>query len=127
MKKSDFWKSKYIKPDDLNGKPVTLTIKSVKREALKTNGREDAKPVMYFAEAQKGLILNMTNFDSAVDLTGEGDTEKWPGHRIELYPSTVEVSGEVKPCIRIREPSQGDLLDKPPPGVAGDLNDPIPF
>jgi len=132
MRKSDFWKSKYIKAEDLGDKPTVLTIKSVSSEMLRTNGREDCKPIIRFEHAQKGLVLNLTNWDTIVDITGEEDTDRWPGHRVELYASTVEVSGETKPCVRIRAPEQGELSSAAkkadvPKSLRGDMDDEIPF
>ena len=108
MKKSDFWKGKHIKAEDL-AEPVTLTIETVKAETLKFNGREERKPVVYFERAQKSLPLNMTNFDALVELTGADNTDEWPGHRVEVYATTTEMNGETKPCVRLREPAQGEL------------------
>jgi hypothetical protein len=136
MKRSDFWKSKYIKPEDLNSKPVTLVIESVRRETLKANGREEVKPVVYFKGTQQALPLNMTNWDSIADLTQEGDTEKWPGRSVELFQTEVEVQGVMRPCIRIRAPAQADMQlaaktpNLPPAPKAppkSDMDDEIPF
>jgi hypothetical protein len=72
----------------------------------------------------------MTNWDAIAAICGD-DTEDWPGHRIELYPTTTPLRGEIKDCIRIRPPRQKDLPQQPkakpltPP--ADDMDDDIPF
>ena len=129
MRKSDFFKSRYIKAEDVEEQPVTLVIESVRREAFKHNGREEHKPVVFFAKAGKGLILNLTNWDAVAELCGEDDPEKWAGTPVELFASTVEVGGAIKPCVRVRRPS-GELALKPPkvPAALDDgLDEPIPF
>ena len=63
--------------------------------------------------------------------TGEDDSDQWPGHRIEIYPTTTTMQGKTVDCIRIRPPAQRELPKvKPPapkPPVADDVDDEIPF
>jgi hypothetical protein len=135
--KSKAFPSKWLKPDELKGKPYVLTIDRVGQESMKFNGKSQEKTVVYFKGTNKGLILNLTNFESIEKITGQGDTDDWPGHAIEVYPTTVEMKGVETDCIRVRAPAQGDILaaaakppDLPPAPQApplGDLNDDIPF
>jgi hypothetical protein len=73
----------------------------------------------------------MTNWDAVAEITGEDDTEKWPGHKVELYPTTTEMKGKIVDCIRIRAPAQGELKSaakkKPAKPVTDDMDDAIPF
>ena len=129
MKRHDRYPSKYLKAEDLP-EPVTLTIKAVKDETLKFDGRESKKPVLHFKETGKTFPLNVTNWDSIADITGEDDDSKWPDHRAEFYASTTEVRGDTKSCVRIRAPAQGELSDtakKVPKSLRGDMDDEIPF
>ena len=132
-KRDDVFPSKYLKAGDLNGKPFTATIVSAPIETLKTpDGKEDPKTVLYFRGAKKTLPLNRTNWDSVADICG-GDTDDWPGHKVELYPTTTEMKGKVVDCIRIRAPEQGELKaaatkKRSPTKAAGDdMDDAIPF
>ena len=134
MKRDDIFPSKYLKAADLAGKPVVVTITSADLEHLKNgSGEEQAKTVLSFAGGKKTLPLNMTNWDSVADICGD-DTADWVGKRIELYPTTTTLKGEVKPCIRIRPPPQRELPALKPHPVApaapakrGDMDDEIPF
>ena len=85
----------------------------------------------YFKGAKKTLPLNATNWDAVAAATGEDDTDRWPGHAIELYPTTTTMQGKTVDCIRIRPPAQRELPKvKPPapkPPVADDMDDEIPF
>ena len=62
-----------------------------------------------FKGAKKTLPLNLTNWDAVADITGEDDSDKWPGHAIELYPTTTAMKGKPVACIRIRPPAQREL------------------
>jgi hypothetical protein len=57
--------------------------------------------VLHFKGARQTLPLNMSNFDAVAAICGD-DTDHWPGHKIELYPSTTALGGQMVPCIRIR-------------------------
>ena len=131
-KRNVVFPSKYLKASDLNGKPVDRSIESAPLETLKTlEGKEQTKTVLYFKGAKKGLPLNLTNWDAVADATGEDDTDRWPGHRIELYPTTTTMQGKTVDCIRIRPPAQRELPKVNPPApkppVADDMDDEIPF
>jgi hypothetical protein len=114
-KRDDLFPSKYLKAADLKGKPHVLKI--------------DEAPVEIFKNGGKPLPLNMTNFDSVADIAGD-DTEDWPGHSIEVFPSTTELRGKTVDCVRIRKPPQGTLIPPragPKPSPKQDLEDEIPF
>ena len=78
----------------------------------------------------------MTNWDSVAEIAGD-DTIDWPGHRVELFPSTTTMKGSTVGCIRIRPSRQRDLLPrpqppqkpkaKPPTPPDNDMSDDIPF
>ena len=130
-KRDDVFPSRFLKCADLNGKPVVVTIESAPIETLKNGKGEESKTVLYFRKTKKALPLNRVNWDSVCDITGEADTENWPDHRIELFPTTTEMKGETVPCIRIRAPAQREFpKPKPPapkPPLADELDDEVPF
>jgi hypothetical protein len=127
--------TKWLKPGDLNGQPITLTIERVVLERLVFKGKAQQKLVAYFEGTGKSLTINATNFDSLVEITGEGDSDKWAGHVMEAYPTTCEVDGETFAAIRVRAPEQADLLaakapnlpPAPAPKGVSDMDDEIPF
>lgn len=90
----------YLKAADFP-EPRTVTMT---RCVLEDIGKEkDEKPVLYFHElAERGLVLNKTNFTSIAELCGE-DSENWPGQRIELWQTTTSFGSDpAVPCIRVR-------------------------
>ena len=135
MKRDEIFQSKYLKSSDLGGKPVVVRIQAAPYEPLKSpEGKEQSKTVLYFAKAKKALPLNMVNWDSVADICGD-DTDTWPGHSIEIYPTQTTMGGKLVDCVRIRRP-RGQLPLKAPPVPApapvddnddGGMDDEIPF
>ena len=115
MRKDDVFPSRFLKASDLGGKAIVVTIASAVLETLKsTEGKEQSKIVLGFVGGKKVLPLNVTNFDAVVDASGEGDSDRWIGHKIELFPSRTAMGGKMVDCIRIRPPAQPQLGAKVP-------------
>jgi hypothetical protein len=132
-KRNEIYKSKgkYLKASDLS-EPITVTIERAPTETLRNNGEEEAKTVLYFKGKAKCLPLNLTNWDSVCDITGEADSDDWAGHAVQLYATTTELKGRTVDCVRIRAPQQGELKVKaaakqPLPAERDDMDDEIPF
>lgn len=103
MKISQVFPSKYVAAADLNGKPVTLTIKNVTQEEMLTHDNQKVKkPVVWFEKAIKGFVLNRTNAMIIAALYSD-ETDNWPGNRITIYPTQVRAFGKMQDCIRVRE------------------------
>jgi hypothetical protein len=103
MKISEVFPSKYLTAADLNGKPYTLTIKTVTLEEMITHDAKKVnKPVAWFVGAQKGFVMNSTNAYIVAALYGD-DTVGWPGQRITIYPTKVKAFGSMQDCIRVKE------------------------
>jgi hypothetical protein len=123
MKKSEAFPSKYLKSSDLNGEDLTATISSLEWEEV---GQEKtSKPVLYFRGKVKPLILNGTNWDSIVEVTGEDDSDEWDGKKITMYVDEVPFGSKMVDAIRIRRPktSKGKAKAEPQPPV----DDDVPF
>lgn len=103
MKISVIFPSKYVKAADLNGKPVTLTIKGVTLEEMVTHdNKKVSKPVVWFERATKGFVINLTNALIIAALHGD-ETDNWTGKRITIYPTQVKAFGKMEDCIRVRQ------------------------
>jgi hypothetical protein len=110
--RDDLFPSKHLKAADLNGKPAVVKILKTPSEKMKgLDGTEQVKTVLYFEGSEKDLPLNMTNWDLCAAICGP-ETDDWPGHVIELYPTTTMMGGKVVGCIRIRKPTK-KLSSKP--------------
>ncbi len=113
------WK-KLVNPDYLGsyalepGKDMILTIKSVtKQEITGTGGKKEVKPVMYFEESVKPLIVNATNFKTIKKLLKTPFIEHWIGKKIIVYQRLIDAFGEKDvEAIRIRDyQPKVELLD----------------
>jgi hypothetical protein len=102
--KSEAFPSKWISAADLP-KPIVREIVETNSEVLKTrDGVSSRKLIVHFRDMRKALVVNATNFDAIVDITGEFDSDNWPGHSIELFPSTTPMGGKIVDCVRVRAP-----------------------
>jgi hypothetical protein len=117
MKMSQAFPSRFLKPVDLDGKPTTLTMAHVKLVEMGHGADKDSRPVLYFLDHDKGLVLNKTNSTIISDRHGD-DSEKWHGQPIMLVVVPVEFGGRVSDGIRVRLPK---------PDGSQDLNDEVPF
>lgn len=120
MKISEAFPGNFLKAEDLNGKPVTLTIDEVTLEELKGGGKTEKKLLLSFRKTDKKLICNKTNANTISKLYGD-DTDGWVDQRITLVPREVEFAGDMVWAIRVS-------LQKPPtgPGAKAAQNKAVP-
>src|SRR3954470_5660272 len=102
MKASDAFPSKFIAAADLNDEERTVKITHVDTDEI--GGKQ--KFICHFAGAKKGLVLNKTNFNTIVKVTGRDDTDDWTGCEICLYPTMVDFQGDQVDAIRIKAASK---------------------
>ena len=98
---NDLFPSKYLKAADADP-ALTLTIARVTQEKMKNNeGEEETKPVIFFAEETKGMVLNRTNANILTDLFGD-IIEHWTGQRVTLCAVEVDAFGKLQKALRFR-------------------------
>ena len=90
--------NRYLKASDLNGKNVTLTIKSAEREEIGFD--KERKIVLGFANTEKLMVLNKTNGIAIAKMHGD-ETDDWIGKRITLCARNVEYQGTMVPALRV--------------------------
>jgi hypothetical protein len=96
--------SKYLKAEaDLeDGEVINLTVAEYKRETLGQGSDAETKPVLYFKETKKGLVINKTNAKTLAKLYG-GETDGWIGKPISLIRMDVQYpGGEMGPGMRVK-------------------------
>lgn len=103
MKLNDAYPGKYLKADDVSETGDIFTIASVELEELGQGAEKQVKPVVYFEEDEKGLVLNKTNFKTICEVTGQGDSDDWAGHQITLYQTEVQFGGDMVASIRVKK------------------------
>ena len=108
MKINDMFPSKYLKASDAES-PLTLTISKVTTETMKArDGSEESKPVVFFSEQDKGMVLNKTNARTLSSMYGE-ETNEWVGKRATLISVEVDAFGELQKALRFKnEPPVAD-------------------
>lgn len=100
MKASEAFPSKYISAADLQGREVVVKITHVAPDEI--GGKQ--KFICYFAGKQKGLVLNKTNWNSIVRVSGHEDSDTWTGVEVCLYEAMVDFQGDSVPAVRIKPP-----------------------
>lgn len=97
---SDLFPSPYLTAHDVVNKP-TVTIKSFSKKTMKNKqGEEEVRPVLFFNEFDKGMVLNKTNAGTIANLYSL-TLENWIGERITLQSVMVEAFGESQEAIRV--------------------------
>jgi hypothetical protein len=110
MIKNEVFPSRWLKAADLPEEGENVTISKVTIEAV---GEErEQKPVASFDELEKELVVNVTNWNSIVDITGEEDSDHWVGSRIKLIKAKVPFGTKQVEAVRI-EAIEKPLTRKP--------------
>lgn len=99
---TDLFPSPYLAAGDVETKPV-VTIKAINKKTMKNrDGEDELKPVIFFNELEKGMVLNKTNAEIIASLYG-ATLEDWTGERVQLHSVMVEAFGKRQPAIRVAE------------------------
>jgi len=114
---NDVFPAKYLKARDLQGKEPIVTIDRVEFEPV---GRSrELKPVVYFRGKEKGIVLNKTNANKIIEISGSAETDAWPGTALKLYTTEADFGGETYDVVRIKTPNGARptrrALPPPPP------------
>jgi hypothetical protein len=96
---NDLYPSKFLKAPDLQGATPTVTIARVELEP--TGRTREIKPVVYFVNKQKGLLLNKTNAQALAAIAGTPHTEQWIGVKVRLVTTTATFGGQSYPVVRL--------------------------
>jgi hypothetical protein len=100
MKISQFFKSRFLRADDMaDGEEVEGIIAGVREETMRDGQR---KPVLYLND-ERALPLNATNARAIAAKLGD-EADVWRGHTIIIFKSTTEYPHPDTPCLRVRVP-----------------------
>jgi hypothetical protein len=142
MNINDTFPSNYLKASDLQNREVTVTISHVVNEKM----GQDIKPILYFQNKQKGVVLNKTNAMTVAGMYGP-ETDHWAGRQVTLMSVWTDFQGKQVQAIRIKpvfpnpqmqapipqqaqpapQPVQGQGQPHPGLGTPPELNDDIPW
>jgi hypothetical protein len=122
MKTMDAFPSKYLKSEEalFDDGEVIATIKDVVKETMRggqnSGNKEQDKPVMYFRELPKGLVVNKTNWGICEKMFGSDESDDWIGNKVTLTVIETVAYGEAVKSIRISEKkpkvNKQELLDR---------------
>lgn len=123
MNIGDLFPSRYLRASDIT-RPITVTISGLKVEDVAGTGDPaDEKPVLFFKQSKRGLVLNKTNA-RIIELARGPEIDQWVGREIVLFQTETDLRGQRVPCIRVRV----DEVGGPEAGEAGDPDETdIPF
>ncbi len=100
MKLNELYPSNYLKAEDFDeGQLMIVTIDRVEIETL--GKKQEEKPVLYFQEQVKPIVMNKTNASIIGNLYGQ-ETDNWTGKRIVLFTMEVDSFGDVVRAIRVK-------------------------
>jgi len=134
MKRHEAFPSAFLAKEDAPH-PFQATIAKVDMQTIQSDHGEESKPVMYFQQDIKSLILNGTNWDVCEAAYGP-DTEMWTGRVVELFTDpSVKFRGKMVGGLRLRIPSAQQALPPtaaplptaPPPAVPLGEESQVPF
>jgi hypothetical protein len=123
---NDVFPTKYLKAHELKGKEPIVTIDRVAFEPV---GRDrEMKPVVYFVGKEKGIVLNKTNANKIIEISGSALTEEWTGTRVKLYAAEADFGGDTYDVVRIKSPNgsrMSRMTPAPPPPPPARVHDDI--
>lgn len=106
--------SKYLSHFELQGRDVTVAVKSVRMsEVIGSGGKKSKKALLTFEGKEKGMVAGVTVLSAIAGIYGD-DYDGWVGKRITLYPTTTEASGKVVGTIRVRPTAPAAQRSQPP-------------
>lgn len=86
------------------GEEMIVQIKDVRTEMVQNAQGREEKPVAYFENGVKPLILNTTNMKAIQKATGSPYMDEWVGKKIQLYVDKwIPAFGTVTDGVRVRE------------------------
>jgi hypothetical protein len=111
-----------LTPDDTDGKPVVLTVKSVREQNMAREGqREEIKLIIEFAQqfdrtdpkdaasTRREYIVNSTSYKTLCDKLGT-DYKRWVGQDIVMAPTTTNMDGKSYEKIHVAAPERWDKV-----------------
>lgn len=96
--------SEYLRKEDLCGKDVTVTIKSVKVETVVgERGKKEDRPIARIEESDKKWILNPTNCELIEKFHKTPDHDQWVGKKVVIWHDpSVMFGGKRVGGIRVK-------------------------
>jgi hypothetical protein len=98
----ELFPSKYLAAIDAPEETI-VTVKGIEIEMLKNKDsqKDEPKPILYFNEFEKGMVLNKTNKNALETLYGNSIPDLI-GKRVILHAPMCDSFGKTAPALRIK-------------------------
>jgi len=104
---------RFLKSEEIPAAGVALTISRVTGETLGEGAEAEHKPVLWFTETTKGLVVNVTNRNNLKAAFGP-ETDSWIGQQVVLVTEPTFFQGKARRGIRIyRAPQPSPVAIQP--------------
>ena len=114
MKRNEALPGKYLAKEDFDP-PRVVEIQKVAIEEIEGGGSVENKPILYFKGSRRGIVLNGTNWDLIVKITGKDDSDDWYGAQIEVYHDpSIRFGPRKVGGIRVRAPQTTGAVNSAP-------------
>ena len=119
MKVDQLFPTKWLHPENLNGKAVVVTIAKVTMEEVHNpeTHKKEQRPAVNFKGASKVLLMNKTQAMAIARITGKDDTDNWAGCKVTL---AADVAPNGKQTIRISPVPDANPIPDPDPDANAD-------
>ncbi len=115
MNLTEIFPRRFASGEDLS-QSIIVTVSGVTLESMYSgSGQTVEKPVLYFKETKKGVVLCKTLAYQIADILGSTDTNTWVGQQITLVSDTLLVAGKSRRVIRARKVELPDYSLPPSP------------
>lgn len=91
MNVNQLFPRKWLYPEDLQGRAITVTIQAASLEEVRNPATQkpEQKLIVAFQKATKRLICNKTQAYAIAAAVGSPETNDWPGKRVTLSAATA--------------------------------------
>ncbi len=94
---------------------LIYTIRDVVMESVGQDAEASKKPIVYFNEVEKGMVINKTNAATISNLYGP-ETDSWIGKKIAIFATEVDFKGTQTLALRVRIKAPGGTAKQLPRG-----------
>jgi hypothetical protein len=104
---------KYLKAADFE-RAQLWTISELREEEIQNQqtGKAEHKWIVYFAEDERGLVLNITNRLAIEEYLGF-ETDDWINKQVVIFKDRTQFGSKTVDAIRLRKPKQLAAQAKP--------------
>jgi hypothetical protein len=103
--RSDVKTSRFIRKEDIGEKKLFTISGADKMNVAPAGQPVENKVCVRFKEIDKPFVLNYTNYNTIVDITGSEDSDGWIGKQLVMYfDPNISFSGKMTGGLRLRKP-----------------------